>query len=116
MAARKKFDYIIIDTPPVAIVTDALLLATFTDLYVFVIRQRYSLKSTLNLVDDLAKNENIKNIGIVMNDISLTGYYGYGLRYGYTAGYGYKYGYYYYGNYVYSKYGYSEKGKDYYRD
>jgi len=112
--AKKQFDYIIIDTPPVAIVTDALLLSPLTDFYIFVIRQRYSSKNTLSLLDELHRNDNIKAIGVVINDISLSGYYGYGLRYGYYSGYGYSYGYSYYGDYAYSRYGYSEKNKGYY--
>ena len=111
--AKKQFDYIIIDTPPVAIVTDALLVSPFTDLYLFVVRQRYSSKNTLELIEELRINGNIKNIGIVINDISLTGYYGYGLRYGYSAGYGYSYGYNYYGH---GNYGYSDKAKGYYTE
>ncbi len=114
--AKKQFDYIIIDTPPVAIVTDALLVSSLTDFYLFVVRQRFTSKNTLALIEDLHRNENIKSIGVVMNDISLSGHYGYGLRYGYTAGYGYSYGYSYYGDYTYSKYGYSEKNKEYYSD
>lgn len=114
--AKEQFDYIIIDTPPVAIVTDALLLSNIADLYLFVIRQRYSSKNTLELIDELYSNENIKNVALIMNDISLTGYYGYGLRYGYSAGYGYKYGYNYYGDYVNSRYGKMEKGKEYYTE
>jgi len=114
--ARKKFDFIIIDTPPVAIVTDALLLSSLADFYIFVVRQKHSSKNTLELIDELYRNENIKSIGIVMNDISLTGYYGYGLRYGYSAGYGYLYGYNYYGDYINSRYGYSDKAKEYYTD
>ncbi|NLE24304.1 MAG: CpsD/CapB family tyrosine-protein kinase [Clostridiaceae bacterium] len=114
--AKNQFDYIIIDTPPVALVTDALLLSPLTDLYVFVVRQRFTSKNTLALIEELYRNDNIKSIGVVMNDISLYGHYGYGLRYGYTAGYGYSYGYSYYGDYTYSRYGYSEKNKEYYRD
>ena len=68
----------------------------FTDFYIFVVRQRYSSKNTLKLIDDLYKNENLKSLGIIINDISLSGYYGYGLRYGYSLGYGYSYGYNYY--------------------
>jgi capsular exopolysaccharide synthesis family protein len=112
--AKKKFDYIIIDTPPVAIVTDALLVSHFTDFYLFVVRQRYSFKNTIELIDDLYKNENIKSLGIVINDISISGYYGYGLRYGYSMGYGYNYGYNYYSQY--GKYGYSDSAKGYYKD
>lgn len=112
--ARKKFDYIVIDTPPVAIVTDALLVASFTDFYIFVVRQRYTTKNTIELIDELFKNKSIKSLGIVINDISLSGYYGYGLRYGYSMGYGYNYGYNYYNQY--GKYGYSDSAKGYYKE
>jgi capsular exopolysaccharide synthesis family protein len=112
--AKKKFDYIIIDTPPVAIVTDALLVASLTNFYLFVVRQRYSSKNTLELIDELYKNESIKSLGIVVNDISISGYYGYGLRYGYSMGYGYNYGYNYYNQY--GKYGYPDSAKGYYKD
>lgn len=113
--AKKKFDFIIIDTPPVAIVTDALLVAPFTDFYLFVVRQRYSSRNTIELIEELHRNENISSLGIVMNDINLSGYYGYGLRYGNALVYrGYYYEYNLYGEYGYRKYGYGNKGKDYY--
>ena len=112
--AKKNFDFIVIDTPPVAIVTDALLLAPFTDFYLFVVRQRYSSKNTLELIEELHKNANIKSLGIVVNDISMSGYYGYGLRYGYSLGYGYNYGYNYYSQY--GKYGYADSAKGYYKE
>jgi len=111
--AKGEFDYIIIDTPPVAIVTDGLLVSPMTDFYLFVIRQRYSSKSTLGLIEELNKNENIKSLGIVINDINTSGYYGYGLRYGYSMGYGYKYGYNYYGHEYYGK---SDKKNGYYQE
>jgi len=114
--AKKEFDYILIDTPPVAIVTDALLVSPLTDFYIFVVRQRYSSKDTLGMIDELHRNENIKALGILINDVSLTGYYGYGLRYGYSMGYGYSYGYNYYGSNYYGRYGYSDKGKGYYTE
>ncbi|MDZ7636069.1 MAG: polysaccharide biosynthesis tyrosine autokinase [Bacteroidales bacterium] len=103
--ARKEFDYIIIDTPPAAVVTDALLLAQRADVTLFVVRQRYSARSTLHLIDEIYRNKEIKNPGIIVNDISMSGYYGYGLRYGYTMGYsyGYNYGYKYYGHTSYGK-------------
>jgi len=111
----KEYDYIIIDTPPVAIVTDTLLLAPYVDINLFVVRQRYSSKNTLDLINDLKDQGELKNIAILINDISLSGYYGYGLRYGNTLGYrGYYCGYNLYGEYGYRKYGYGKKGKDYY--
>jgi tyrosine-protein kinase Etk/Wzc len=112
--AKKEFDYIIIDTPPVAVVSDALLISHLADFYLFVVRQRYTSKNTLELIEEFYRNENIKKLGIIINDISLSGYYGYGLRYGYSLGYGYTYGYNYYGTYSYGKYGYHYKGDSYY--
>lgn len=112
--ARNEFDYIFIDTPPVAIVSDTLLITRFVDVNLFIVRQRYSSKNTLELINELYKDEKLKNMAIVINDISLTGYYGYGIRYGYYKGYGYSYGKNYYGQYSYSKYGYSDKEHGYY--
>ena len=103
--ARKQFDFIILDTPPVAVVTDAMLLARRSDMTLFVVRQRYSSRNTLHLIDEIYRNKEISNPGIIVNDISMSGYYGYGLRYGYTMGYayGYNYGYKYYGHTAYGK-------------
>ena len=103
--AKKQFDFIIFDTPPIAIVTDALLLSSHADIMLFVVRQRYSSRSTLNLIEDIRRNKEIPNMGIIVNDISMSGYYGYGLRYGYTMGYGYgyNYGYNYYGQAYYGR-------------
>jgi len=112
--AREEYDFIIIDTPPIAVVSDTLLLADFVDINIFVVRQRFSSKNTLELIQELYQGEKLKNMGIIINDISLTGYYGYGLRYGYYKGYGYTYGRDYYGRYSYSKYGYNYKEQGYY--
>ena len=114
--AKKEFDYIIIDTPPVAIVTDTLLLAPYVDLNLFIVRQRYSSRNTLEMVDQLYKNGELKNLAILINDISLSGYYGYGMRYGYSLGYGYSYGYNYYGKGYYGRYNYSNREHGYYRE
>jgi len=112
--AKKEFNVIIIDTPPVAIVTDTLLLAPYVDVNLFIVRQRYTSRNTLEMIDQLNNHGELKNMAIVINDISLSGYYGYGMRYGYTHGYGYSYGYNYYGSNYYGKYGYSDKSKGYY--
>lgn len=113
--SREKFDYIIVDTPPVAFVTDTLLLANYIDVNLFVIRQRYSSKATLDLINELKDRNEIKNLAILMNDINISGYYGYGLRYGSAMGYrGYYYGYSLYGQYGYRKYGYRDIEEGYY--
>jgi len=112
--AKESFDYIFIDTPPIAIVSDTLLIARFVDINLFIVRQRYSSKNTLELIQELYNDQKLKHMAIIINDISLNGYYGYGVRYGYYKGYGYSYGKNYYGQYSYSKYGYSDKEHGYY--
>jgi capsular exopolysaccharide synthesis family protein len=114
--AKKEFDFIIIDTPPVAIVTDTLLLAPYVDINLFIVRQRYTSRNTLEMVEQLKNQGKLKNLAIVINDINISGYYGYGMRYGYSLGYGYSYGYNYYGKGYYGKYGYSNKSSGYYVD
>ena len=99
--ARKDFDYVVFDTPPVGVVSDALLLGSYADINIFVIRQRFSYRKTLELIQDIFEKKELKNPSIAVNDIHVSGYYGYGLRYGYGfyEGYGYRYGYGQYGPY-----------------
>ena len=91
--ARKEFDYIILDTPPVAIVTDTLVLRDLLDALVFVVRHNYSDRQVVELANNIYDKKLIKHLGIVVNDIQLRGYYGYSYRYGYGYGYGYSYSY-----------------------
>jgi capsular exopolysaccharide synthesis family protein len=114
--AKKEFDYIIFDTPPVAIVTDTLLLAPYVDVNLFIVRQRYTSRNTLDMIEHLNNQGELKNMAILINDINLSGYYGYGMRYGYMHGYGYSYGYNYYNRGYYGRYGYSDKSKGYYTE
>ncbi len=102
-AARKEFDTVIIDTPPVGIVTDALLLGRLADVNLFVVRQRYTTRGSVSLLDEIFRKGEMSNVALVVNDISTTGYYGYGLRYGYSLGYGHRY---------YDPGNYYSKGKD----
>ena len=61
--AKKEYDYIIFDTPPIAIVTDALLLAGYSDVNLFIVRQRYTSRSTLNLIEQLRTHGELKEHG-----------------------------------------------------
>ena len=89
--ARNEFDTIIIDTPPVGIVTDALLLSQYANVMLFVVRQRFSTRGSISLLDDFYRKGEMSNVALLVNDISASGYYGYGLRYSYTLGYGNRY-------------------------
>ncbi len=90
--AKKQYDYVIIDTPPLAIVTDAFALAPFADHTLFLVRQNYTPKDLLRTAQDFYSTGKLKNISIVLNDIYKSGP-GYGYGYGYTYGYGYGNGY-----------------------
>ena len=79
---KQQFDYIIIDAPPVGIVTDAQLLASYSDVCLYLVRQNYTLKQQLNIVDDLSGSQKMKGLSIVVNDIKATKGYGYGYSYG----------------------------------
>jgi tyrosine-protein kinase Etk/Wzc len=80
---RDQFDYIIVDAPPIGIVTDAQLLAEYADLCLYVVRQNFTLKTQLHIVEDLYVANRMKKMGIVVNDINTTSNYGYGYGYGY---------------------------------
>jgi capsular exopolysaccharide synthesis family protein len=100
-AASKNYDYIVLDTPPVALVTDAILLSRYTHSNIFIIRQNYSHKGVLEMINNL-KDVKMKEISILVNDIresKVLGYryyYGYGYEYGYSYSYYSRYGYEYY--------------------
>ncbi|RZL47119.1 MAG: polysaccharide biosynthesis tyrosine autokinase [Pedobacter sp.] len=78
---KKQFDYIIMDAPPIGIITDAQLLAPYADVILYLVRQKITQKNQLDIVDDLYRSGKMKNIGIVVNDI-LSKFYGYGYGYG----------------------------------
>ncbi len=94
---KKTYDYIILDTPPVALVSDSLSLAPFADLTLYVVRQNYSQKDVINIVNQMSAEERLPNIGLLINDIKPSRSMGYNYYYGYNRGY--NYGYYDYSNY-----------------
>jgi tyrosine-protein kinase Etk/Wzc len=79
---KQQFDYIIIDAPPVGIVTDAQLLASYSDVCIYLVRQNYTLKKQLSIPEDLLRSQKMKGLSIVINDIKATKGYGYGYNYG----------------------------------
>lgn len=101
---KKNFDYVIMDTAPVGMVTDTLLIGRIADLSVYVCRADYTQKAEFGLINELAVGKKLPNLCIVINGIDLNRrkygyyygygkygkYYGYGKRYGYGYGYGQK--------------------------
>ncbi len=91
--AKEKFEYVILDTPPIAIVTDALLLSNFCDVNIYVVRQNYTQKNALKVIDELYRNKNVSHLSILVNDVNYSREYGFKYGYGHGYGYGYSYGY-----------------------
>ncbi|MBC7888290.1 MAG: polysaccharide biosynthesis tyrosine autokinase [Ferruginibacter sp.] len=87
---RRRYDYVIIDTAPSGLVTDAFILSTYTDTSIYIIRQRQTLKKQLDFINDIISNNRLKNLGLVINDVKTGGKYGSG--YGYGENYNYVYG------------------------
>jgi tyrosine-protein kinase Etk/Wzc len=93
---RANFDIIIIDSAPIGLVSDSKILARFADATLYVIRQRYTVKKQIGLVDDLYTQKILPNMGLIVNDVRIGGansYYGYGYGYGYGYSYNYNYTY-----------------------
>jgi capsular exopolysaccharide synthesis family protein len=86
---RKQFDYIVIDTAPVGLVTDAQLLGYLADVTLYLVRQGYTFKQQLLLSKELYQQGKLPRMNLVINDVKAgSGYgYGYGYQYGYNYGY-----------------------------
>ncbi|MBE0390217.1 exopolysaccharide transport family protein [Flavobacterium sp. PL002] len=84
---KKKYDYIILDTPPVGLVSDALELSQFSDVSLYIVRQNYSKKEMITLLNNRIKRGELNNVSIILNGFQNKAKYGAG--YGYGGGYGY---------------------------
>ena len=108
----EEYDYIILDTAPVGLVTDTLQIARFANVSCFVCRADYTPKADLAMLDSLAQENKLPNACVVLNGVDMSKrkygyYYGYGRygKYGRYGNYG-KYGNYgHYGMYADSHYG-----------
>lgn len=82
---RDEFDYVIMDTPPVLIVTDAQLLADYTDGYLLVVSSGDVDRNAAAKSKELLENVNAKILGVVLNNLEISekGYYGYYYHYYY---------------------------------
>lgn len=113
---KEHYDYIIIDTAPVGLVTDTLALGRIANATVYVCRADYTQKSSFGLINGLAYEKKMPNMSIVLNGVDLSKkkygyYYGYGKygkygKYASYGAYGKQYGYGSYGSYgAYGTYG-----------
>jgi succinoglycan biosynthesis transport protein ExoP len=83
---KKKYDYIILDTPPVGLVTDAVELSMYADVTLYVMRQNFTKKEMVTLLNNRVKREELVNVSIILNGFQNKAKYGYGHAYGYGYG------------------------------
>ena len=80
---KKDFDYIIVDTAPVSLVTDTLVVAKFADAFIYVVRANFLDKRLLKIPETLYKEKKLPRMSILLNDTNKDKNYGYGYGYGY---------------------------------
>ena len=98
---KKNFDYVILDTAPIGMVTDTLLIGRVADLSAYVCRADYTHKAEYTLINELFLEQKLPNLCTIINGVDLKkrkygyyyGYGKYGKHYGYGKRYGYGYGY-----------------------
>jgi len=105
---KERYDYIVIDSAPVGLVSDSFALVDYSHVVLYVLRQRYTYKRQLDFLNDVIRQDKLRNVSLVVNDVQMGGKYGYyGYGYGYGYGYIYRYGFGY-------RYGYGAYGKKYF--
>ena len=84
---KEQFDYIVLDAPPVGLVTDAQILAQYADATFFIVRHNYTAKNQIYAIDHLYQAKKFNNLNIIINSIEISRTYGYGYGYGYGGYY-----------------------------
>ncbi|AZA80409.1 capsular biosynthesis protein [Chryseobacterium lactis] len=79
---RERYEYIILDTAPLLLVTDTFLIAELADATIYVSRSKYTEKALLEFANTNIDQKKIKNVGFVLNDVSRENL-GYSNKYGY---------------------------------
>lgn len=79
---KNQYNYIIVDTAPLMLVTDTFLISDLADATIYVTRSKYTEKTLVEFANSNIDQNKIKNVGFVLNDVNKN-YFGYGNKYGY---------------------------------
>lgn len=80
---KELYDVVLIDTPPVGLVTDAMLIMSQVDVRFFVLRANYSRRGFAKNIQKITSLQQIRSVGLILNAVEEQGKYGYGYGYGY---------------------------------
>ena len=83
---KTKYDYIILDTPPVGLVADSLELGQYADVTLYIIRQNVTKKEMIPLLNNRVKRGEMSNVSIILNGFENKAKYGSSYEYGYGYG------------------------------
>ena len=75
---KERYDYIIFDTAPVGLVTDARILSPYANISLYIVRQNFTYKNQLEAIANLSKNKLLPKLHLVLNDVKTRQGYGYG--------------------------------------
>ncbi|HYH15019.1 MAG TPA: hypothetical protein VD794_07360, partial [Flavisolibacter sp.] len=84
---KQNFDVVVVDTPPVGPVSDALTLGRFADISFFVIRHKHTLRSTMKLINKLNDGKKLPRLTLIINGVKDNKEFSYGNDFGYGYGY-----------------------------
>lgn len=84
---KEDFDYIILDTPPIGLVSDALNLMKYCDTSLYIVKQHFTKKGMLNFINQKYKKGEVKNLSLILNYFKAKQKSDYGYGYGYEYGY-----------------------------
>jgi capsular exopolysaccharide synthesis family protein len=86
--AKANYDFVLIDTPPIGLITDALVLMRYADVTMFVINTRHAYRESLSNAHEAAANKGTTNFSFILNGVKRSKSKYYYKRYGYGYGYG----------------------------
>jgi len=84
---ESNYDVIIVDSPPIGVITDGLIFSRYVDSTIYIIRENVTRRQNIEFVNNLYRNKKIHNLGIIFNAVKAGPMYGYG----YNDGHGYGY-------------------------
>ncbi len=86
---KNQFDYILIDSPPAGVLTDAKVLAAYADNTLYVVRYNYTPHEFIHFISEQATRQTLPRVHLIFNGVVRKKVFGYGYGYGYAYGYGY---------------------------
>lgn len=83
--AKIRYNYVILDSAPISVVTDGILSGKYSNVNLFILRHRYSRKGQINYINKLVEKGSVKNVVLLLNDFKYNGFdFG---KFGYKNGY-----------------------------